>query len=763
MLYKKFSEIKVEIENSNYQLAEKLLSQCKDQAVTDSDFSLFEALNARIPKNFRKNEVNYCYNTLSEFDNREIHPGISIVSCCMNRNENLKKALVSWIELPVDEIVIVDWSSSTPVEESIKGFKDKRIKTVRVQNENKWILTYGFNVGLRFASYSKIFKFDADIIVREDFLTQNSFSRGSFIRGNWKSALNKGLESQVYINGSFGAYKKDLEKIGYYNELIRTYGWDDSDLYERLSSEAALATKFLNIHSVIHLEQTEEERTENQSINTDSFLGKIPNTQFYNQRNKFIARTTDYWNLKRLQNYSMNRISENKWIAERVTEDIDIPSYKMENANIYAAIHFISIHYPKILASDVSQVDLAKIVLNEYNAKASFNKTLTLLGQNRTNHELIIYNDSFGSLDTFIRDCLYKAKSKSEIFYVLIVGNDYCHHTLRRYNAEVEIIIAPLKILDTLLAYRQCKGLKTIEIKSPKVMKQKHIEILLKKYSKKYIYIDAQHGLGNRLRAIASGAAIAKNTGRELIIIWQPDHHCECEFYDLFEYKGIVISKSFINEAKQSGMDTYNYMTAERGSEKDKPILLGDNNIYIRTSCVAVCESTNWNDENQFLKSLTPVKSIRDLVAPFKLDNHLAVHVRMEGAVGSDTHSYDLADNWTNKEHAVLNYWREKSNYKHFIKHIDKILKAEPDTNIFLAADLAETYEVFTRYYGDKVAFLKRDIYDRSKKQLEFALADAILLSKCKRLLGSNWSSFSEVAMRITKGYSSIEISGKDF
>ncbi|MBI1171868.1 hypothetical protein GC209_10730 [bacterium] len=44
------------------------------------------------------------------------HPGISIVTCCMNRNDNLKKAIPSWLANPeISEIIIVDWSSDHPV------------------------------------------------------------------------------------------------------------------------------------------------------------------------------------------------------------------------------------------------------------------------------------------------------------------------------------------------------------------------------------------------------------------------------------------------------------------------------------------------------------------------------------------------------------------------------------------------------------------------------------------------------------------------
>ena len=88
------------------------------------------------------------------------------------------------------------------------------------------------------------------------------------------------------------------------------------------------------------------------------------------------------------------------------------------------------------------------------------------------------------------------------------------------------------------------------------------------------IFVDAQHGLGNRLRAIASAGAIATHTGRELVIIWQPDDHCDCRYHDLFEIGGAVLDQGFHDDPAITGIDLFNYMEVEPGSAKDQPITL---------------------------------------------------------------------------------------------------------------------------------------------------------------------------------------------
>ena len=82
------------------------------------------------------------------------------------------------------------------------------------------------------------------------------------------------------------------------------------------------------------------------------------------------------------------------------------------------------------------------------------------------------------------------------------------------------------------------------------------------------LYIDAQHGLGNRLRAIGSAAAIAKNEGYELVIVWEPDEHCNCYFHDLFEYDGPVIDSSF-KKINNNNIKLYNYMEIEGGKKSE--------------------------------------------------------------------------------------------------------------------------------------------------------------------------------------------------
>ena len=261
------------------------------------------------------------------------------------------------------------------------------------------------------------------------------------------------------------------------------------------------------------------------------------------------------------------------------------------------------------------------------------------------------------------------------------------------------------------------------------------------------LYIDAQHGLGNRLRAIGSAGAVARATNRELVVIWQPDHHCDCRMEDLFAYDGEVQDQSFLDHATASGATTLNYMEIEDGADKGAPLTLeAGRDAYVRSAYVLTHPASDWATENQLLMDLRPTPEVLDLLAQAGDPAPIGLHIRMEGAPGTDHNSYDARENWTQEGHAAIHHWRERSHYKHFMARLDTLLKASPDARVFLAADQSETYEVFAQTYGANLSMLNRRHYDRSAQQLRYALADILGLARVSHLLGSNWSSFTEAA-----------------
>lgn len=599
--------------------------------------------------------------------------GISLVTCAMNRTDNLLKALSSWVACPeISEIVIVDWASDQPVAAALAraGLSDPRIRVVRVEGEARWILSYAFNVGFRLSRFNRILKVDADIVLMPDFFARNPMSAGHFIAGNWRTAK----KDQVHINGFFFVDRAHLAAAGGFNEYITTYGWDDDDLYERLVHVGA-HRRDVNPDTIHHQAHSDIARTgKTDACVSDAFTEVTSGTMYCIRRNRFLANVMPYWDARRTHVlYTWGRGPQGQSVLRR--GDVlphTVPAQIEADADYYALLELASWRLgPRTLELD------------------------------RT--------------------------------------------ALRRLLAQPFERLGP-KAVEAALAGQVKPHAPAVTVARPR------------------LFIDAQHGLGNRMRAIASAGAIAEASGRELVIVWAPDHHCEGRMADLFDYDGAVIEEAFVSEAATRGCQVYNYMEVEDGAKKDAPLDLGwGGDIYARAAYVLNADPSTWESENRFLRGLQPNGAVRNLLDRVRTPNDVSAHVRMVGGTEYEHLAYEAVDNWTEDGHAQTDFWRRKSHFSHFIARLDTLIAEGRAERIFLAADTPETYDAFTRTFGSRVAYLERAVYDRSAEQLRYALADALLLGSSPMLLGSTWSSFSELAQRLSEHKMAFEMSGKDF
>ena len=622
-------------------------------------------------------------------------PGVSLVTCCRNRSENLKTALSSWLKLDdISEIIIVDWSSDIALKRELESFmkSDDRIKIVRVEEEENWILTYAYNAGFRCASHACILKTDADIVISPNFFHKNKLCKGQFLAGNWRTVP----EDQAHINGFFFAHKTDLAGVGGFNEFITTYGWDDDDLYGRLTAHG-LKRSEIDSDAIYHIPHGDEARSEvfkkdetDDVVKAGEQLRK--SSQYGIRRNYYIAGLMPRWSRQhQLVNFSVIDKQKGHVTLKRLDAGLnEVPLHVHEEADYFA---------------------LSDIVRWNYGVAARIGRATFMS----------LMSASLGDLEGFI-ETLPKQRARGWL--------------TRWFQWQwLQPVVANTAL-----------GKPSFNVPRPK------------------LYIDAQHGLGNRLRAIASGAAIAQATDRELVIVWEPDSHCDCHFSDLFDHEGAVMDRGFADMAAACGVDCVTYMELEPNSRKDKPISLRQGeDFYARTAYVLNSPYTNREAENDFLQSLQPVEAVRGLVSSVRSPNDVAVHVRMAGGTGFEHLPYEASSNWKKSSHKKISRWRRKSHFYNFMARIDLLTSEGRAERIFLAADQPETYDEFCRRYGSRVAFLPRKLYDRSTEQLIYGLADAVLLGKAPLLLGSTWSSFSELAQRLSSQHKSIEMSGKDF
>ncbi|RBI84727.1 hypothetical protein DRV85_12320 [Rhodosalinus halophilus] len=713
-------------------------------------------------------------------------PGTSVVTCSMNRNRNLVKALPSWLKhQEVCEIVIVDWSSEEPVRRALSDARveDERIRILRVDGADRWVLSYAFNAGFRFSRYQKILKADADIVLSEDFFEKNELaSLDAFVAGNWRK-VGRGQE---HTNGFFYASRRALAHIGGFNEYITTYGWDDDDLYGRLV-QAGYERRDVAPDTIHHLLHSDSERTGAKHDDAATFRDVFESrTDFMIHRNRHLARLLPEWTRDQCQAILSvkNRSPDGATVEFSGEPAFEIPRETMLRASRSARRELLlKSHGGRV--KDIPEQVIDRLMARENRLVAPLDFELAGLAPDELAPEdwpyLVIEPDpgllrgpgrrARGDLDAAIRR-LRTAATAARL------------HCIVKLPGEIGASCLPdsLRDLAALPSTAQLGELCTISVETlqePDELPRGNLLLQLKREAlevaprsapelvagrRRRLFIDAQHGLGNRLRAIGSAAAIAQATERELVIVWEPDHHCQARFHDLFEYAGAVIERCFPEDARKGAMAVYNYMTVEEGAAKDALVDgAKDGDIYARSAFVLKSPHSGWERENAFIRSLRPVEAVRALVESVRHPNDISAHVRMEAGPGRDQNSYDRPENWLASDHELIHKWRESSHFSRFTKRIDALIEEGTADTVFVAADLPETYDEFLKRYGDRIAWLPRELYDRSSDQLQYALADALLLGRARLMLGSTWSSFSELATRLAPGVLNREMSGKDF
>lgn len=599
--------------------------------------------------------------------------GTSLVTCSKNRTENLERALASWLpHNQIDEIIIVDWGSDYPVAETLPKhlLNDPRVRIVRAEDQSRWILTYAYNLGFRCASCEKVLKADADIIIGGDFFERNVLRPGEYITGDWQAAD----PGQEHINGFFYTWRSDLLGCNGFNEFITTYGWDDTDLYDRLSRRS-LERRTVDTETIWHQDHDDAARLgEGDPVCNDALAAIQMSPLQAIRRNKHLSEFMPPWTYAR------------PWVRFRLRNAA--PNY-LEVEQDGAAPNLV----PEEVFQEADQKAIRELAAWRYGPQ--------------------VWELDWESLAAGL------ANARDGEFDPTHVGRTKSTAAIASAN----------------LTNRRAR-----------------------------LFIDAQHGLGNRLRAIASAAVVARQTNRELVIVWQPDAHCECGLHDLFHYEGEVVEASDKPRAKDDTLRVYNYMEGEAGAEKGAIIdTATEADIYVRSAYVLNNPLTNWDEENSFLRQLTPVERVQELVDSVRTPNDVAAHVRMVGGRAYEHLPEEASTNWTEEAHNQIDYWRQQSHYSNFLKRIDRLMEQGEVDTVFVAADKPETYDVFVTRYGERVAYLPREVYDRSARQLQYALADAILLGRAPRMLGSTWSSFSELARRLARNGLQVEMSGDDF
>ena len=194
---------------------------------------------------------------------------IAIVCACKNRHSNLALCLPSWLNIGFGHVFIIDWGSSPSVEHYLtrhlpEFIHNQNLTIIRNNSplSSTWILSSAYNIGFRAAKdYDFILKVDCDHLLAPDFLTSlPELSSGSLVR-----FYSDYSSESKYLSGIFLVSSCLLCSVNGFDERIKNYGWDESDLFSRIF-EIANHCSLIKTNHISHVKHSDAERVSNQTV-----------------------------------------------------------------------------------------------------------------------------------------------------------------------------------------------------------------------------------------------------------------------------------------------------------------------------------------------------------------------------------------------------------------------------------------------------------------------------------------------------------------
>lgn len=247
----------------------------------------------------------------------------------------------------------------------------------------------------------------------------------------------------------------------------------------------------------------------------------------------------------------------------------------------------------------------------------------------------------------------------------------------------------------------------------------------------KYIFVQPLGGLCNRMRAIAGASKLAKLQEKKLIVLWTRDASLNAHFEDIFAnfpYKVIdiplnsIIYKIILHVLK----DVFRFR------------ILDDE--WINTNARRI-EYAKWKDEVKNKNLL--ICADRDIFLDedysfFKVNKNILRYNQISNLSSMIGVHIRRVDN----EMSI-----RMSPTSLFIKKIEYELGRNPDATFYLATDDHQEEKKIKDIFGDRIIIYQKRSLDRNDPIAIFdAVIDLYNLAHCKKIYGSYYSSFSDIA-----------------
>lgn len=257
-----------------------------------------------------------------------------------------------------------------------------------------------------------------------------------------------------------------------------------------------------------------------------------------------------------------------------------------------------------------------------------------------------------------------------------------------------------------------------------------------------YIKLKPQAGLCNRMRTISSAIYIASKLSARIDIFWTKDSGCNVKFNELFEpinlnipiriieYSGFYYRVSCKRNLyipsllrRVSGLKEIKNFNC-RTSGDIFSLLPKSGKIFIQ-SCHSLCELY---DLSKIFKPIDEIQKIINNITNNFTENTIGLHIRR-------------TDNIKSIEH---------NNIIDFINYIKDEITLDKNVKFYLATDDIKVKSLLEEMFKSNIISYEAPLCRNSIDGMKAAVVDLWCLSKTKKIIGSFYSSYSEIASELS-------------
>lgn len=243
------------------------------------------------------------------------------------------------------------------------------------------------------------------------------------------------------------------------------------------------------------------------------------------------------------------------------------------------------------------------------------------------------------------------------------------------------------------------------------------------------IYIRPIFGLGNRMGAIASAVALARDSGERLTVHWNCDAGMHVPFKDVFEVPTAFHVSDFTdrNERVFSSENQFFYKDKGEASAERRRFIDTVLKGSVNRDVAVEAWFSFYKCDFSWVKPIASIQAAVDDVRRHFGTNCIGIHIRRTDNVGAIA----------------------QSPLSMFIREVCCAIKKDDNVRFFLATDDEKSKKILQKKFGPHIVTRENVAARFSDGGTQDALVDMLLLSATKEIIGSCGSTYSAVAAAI--------------